>query len=90
MALLFGALTAVILRCFNPTQSINKDGTFWFIDQENLPIYPDDPLLRKINGENNKAMRQEGPSFNLKSNYMAEKQDSGKVIRQIIEGSKIN
>ena len=90
MALLFGALTALFLRCFNPTQSINKDGTFWFIDQENLPIYPDDPLLRKIHGENSKAMRQEGPSFNLKSNYMAEKQDSGKVIRQIIEGSKIN
>jgi len=32
-AALFGLLAAVILRCFNPRQSNNKDGTLWFIDQ---------------------------------------------------------
>lgn len=29
----FGFLATAILRCFNPRQSVNKDGTFWFIDQ---------------------------------------------------------
>ena len=33
LALLFGGLTAIILRCFNPPQSINKDYMSWFIDQ---------------------------------------------------------
>jgi hypothetical protein len=29
----FGLLAALILRCFNPRQSINKDNMIWFIDQ---------------------------------------------------------
>jgi H+/Cl- antiporter ClcA len=33
LGLLFGLLAAVILRCFNPKQSINKDRDAWFIDQ---------------------------------------------------------
>ena len=33
LALIFGALATVILRCFNPPQSINKDSMAWFIDQ---------------------------------------------------------
>jgi hypothetical protein len=67
-SLLFGLFAAFILRCFNPKQSINKDGTFWFIDQENLPIYPDDPILKRIVGDGsaNKSMRQEQAMFNLK------------------------
>lgn len=31
---------------------------FWFIDQENLPIYPDDPILRKIVDDDNKQLKQ--------------------------------
>lgn len=30
---LFGLLATLILRCFNPRQSINKDNMIWFIDQ---------------------------------------------------------
>ena len=33
MAFLFGLLATLILRCFNPKQSVNKDGMSWFIDQ---------------------------------------------------------
>lgn len=57
-ALVFGFLATLILRCFNPRQSVNKDFMFWFIDQENLPIYPDDPILRKIVGDDNKQLKQ--------------------------------
>jgi len=32
-ATLLGLLAAAILRCFNPRQSVNKDGALWFIDQ---------------------------------------------------------
>jgi hypothetical protein len=31
--LLFGFIATALLRCFNPRQSINKDGMLWFIDQ---------------------------------------------------------
>lgn len=48
---LLGLLATSILRCFNPRQSVNKDNMFWFIDQETLPIYPDDPILRKLIGD---------------------------------------
>lgn len=54
----FGFLATAILRCFNPRQSINKDQMSWFVDQENLPIYPDDPILRKIVGDDDKKMKQ--------------------------------
>lgn len=33
IAIIFGLLATLILRCFNPRQSINKDNMFWFIDQ---------------------------------------------------------
>ena len=32
-AIAFGFLATLILRCFNPRQSVNKDGMFWFVDQ---------------------------------------------------------
>lgn len=32
-AAIFGLLSALILRCFNPRQSINKDNMLWFVDQ---------------------------------------------------------
>jgi H+/Cl- antiporter ClcA len=32
-SIIFGLLAALILRCFNPRQSINKDNKLWFIDQ---------------------------------------------------------
>lgn len=33
LAIVFGLLATLILRCFNPRQSVNKDWMFWFIDQ---------------------------------------------------------
>jgi hypothetical protein len=51
-AFLLGLLAAAVLRCFNPRESNLKDGTLWFIDQETLPIYRDDPLLQKIMDRN--------------------------------------
>ena len=33
ISLAFGLLAALILRCFNPRQSVNKDNSLWFIDQ---------------------------------------------------------
>jgi ammonia channel protein AmtB len=33
MSALFGLLATLILRCFNPRQSVNKDNMLWFIDQ---------------------------------------------------------
>ena len=33
LAIVFGLLAAVILRCFNPPQAMNKDWMTWFIDQ---------------------------------------------------------
>lgn len=53
---LFSLLACVILRCFNPRQSINKDNMIWFIDQETLPIYKDDPIFKKIMGESNDSV----------------------------------
>jgi hypothetical protein len=50
MAIAFGFLATLILRCFNPRQSVNKDNMLWFVDQENLPIYPDEPILKRIMG----------------------------------------
>ena len=50
MSSLFGLLATLILRCFNPRQSINKDNMIWFIDQETMPIYRDDPIFKKIMG----------------------------------------
>lgn len=65
---LLGLLATLILRCFNPRQSINKDNMIWFIDQETLPIYRDDPIFKKITGENtDMAFKQENLLFNLKS-----------------------
>lgn len=32
-AIAFGFLATLILRCFNPRQSVNKDSMFWFVDQ---------------------------------------------------------
>jgi hypothetical protein len=33
MSALLGLLATLILRCFNPRQSVNKDHMIWFIDQ---------------------------------------------------------
>lgn len=33
LSALFGLLATLILRCFNPRQSVNKDNMLWFIDQ---------------------------------------------------------
>lgn len=33
MSALLGLLATLILRCFNPRQSANKDNMIWFIDQ---------------------------------------------------------
>ena len=58
IAFIFGLLATAILRCFTPRQSVNKDSMFWFIDQENVPIYPDDPILKKIAGDDTKTLKQ--------------------------------
>ena len=71
---LFGLLATLILRCFNPRQSVNKDNMIWFIDQETLPIYRDDPIFKKITGENTDAVfKQENLLFNLKNSYITER-----------------
>jgi hypothetical protein len=33
IAIAFGFLATLFLRCFTPKQSVNKDGMIWFIDQ---------------------------------------------------------
>jgi hypothetical protein len=74
MSALLGGLAALILRCFNPRQSVNKDNMIWFIDQETLPIYRDDPIFKKLMGENTDAVfKQENLLFNLKNSYITEK-----------------
>jgi hypothetical protein len=71
---LLGLFATLILRCFNPRQSINKDNMIWFIDQETLPIYKDDPIFKKLMGENtDTALKQENLLFNLKNSYITEK-----------------
>lgn len=67
----FGLLAALILRCFNPRQSVNKDNMVWFIDQETVPIYKDDPIFKRLIGESTeKALKQENVLFNLKNSYI--------------------
>ncbi len=90
LSFIFGLLCCAILRCFNPPQSLNKDGMFWFIDQENLPIYPDDAILKRIMvGGVDKTMRQEDALFNLKNAYITEKArenlELGKIIKQNVD-----
>ena len=63
---------------------------FWFVDQENLPIYPDDVILKRIMGTGiDKAMKQEDALFNLKNAYITEKTrenvELGKIIKQNVD-----
>lgn len=71
---LLGLLAAVILRCFNPRTGNYKDNSQWFVDQETLPIYSDDPILKRLlNQGQDVALKQENALFNLKNSYVSEK-----------------
>lgn len=90
-ALVFGILSGVVLRCLNqPNEQNNKDNTYWMIDQEILPLYPDDPILKKIMDKDiDKSLRQENVLFNLKQSYITEKTrenvELGKILKQQLD-----
>ena len=62
----------------------------WFVDQQSLPIYKDDDILKKIIGQNNSQMlKNENAFLNLKQSFITEQErqnlDQGKILRQNVE-----
>ena len=95
LAFLFGLLATLLLRCFSPRHSVYRDNNLWFIDQETLPLYPDDEVLKRLLGEKQEAqLKQESILFNLKESYLTQSnkdhQDLGKILKQHVKQESSN